>query len=445
MYDNTDSLTSYLRQIGDLEPLSTLEQQRLCKDIEKATSALRIHSYRFGFVATEHLHLLDACINSGNAPADYFLPSSLKPSSAKDFSMLPALVNYRKNIESKFAVLNQLFHAGQSCDGAKNELVSALSEFTINTSTLWEYLDVVENYVRIVQADFGTQKHWKFHLPSTETNQLKLLRDKFLMRNEELEDEINTLFVYREELQKLRIQMVETNLRLVISIAQKYRNRHIPFNDLIQEGNLGLLRALDRFDFNLGYKFSTYASWWIKHNISQIITEQSRVIRLPAHMVQSIRNIHMAEQRFIQLHGQEPTNQDIADMLELPVARVSAIRKMACQTISLQAPAKNDDNGTLLEDLLADTTSSNAPAQEYAREILYERLHAMLRTLPEREQQIIIMRFGFFGQKCMPLADISRRFNLTRERVRQLEIKILESLRTPEKMKFIDNCYHPES
>ena len=271
-----------------------------------------------------------------------------------------------------------------------------------------------------------------------------LLEERFLMTLPELTEAIRKLLETHETLQQFRQKMIEANLRLVISIAQKYRNRGLPFNDLIQEGNLGLLRALEKFDFRLGNKCSTYASWWIKHNISRSIAEQSRVIRIPAHMVHAINSMTWAEQRFIQTNGREPEVEELAAILEMPVARISAIRKMACQTISLQAPISSSEDGAMLEDLIADDNSTSNPVLDFARKMLYEKLYEMLRTLPERDQQIIIMRFGLFGQSCLPLVEISKRFNLTRERIRQIEAKIIENLRSPAKLKYLDGCRQTE-
>jgi RNA polymerase primary sigma factor len=235
--------------------------------------------------------------------------------------------------------------------------------------------------------------------------------------------------------------MAETNLRLVISIANKYRECNVPLNDIIQEGNLGLMVAVQRFDFNLGNRFSTYAGWWIKHYILRAISEQSRVVRLPLHMIQAIQNMNRAEQRFIQNEGREPENSELAELLELPVARVSAMRKMASQSISLQAPLNSDEDGSSLEDLIAPEEKSE-PWRNYARKLLYDKLYEMLNTLPERERQIIIYRFGLLGEPVLPLNEISSRLKLSRERVRQLENKVMAQLRTKEYLRFIDGLSH---
>ena len=443
--DFADPLASYLRQIGKLPPLPPEQQQALGDQIDLVTRKLRSQTHLFGFVALEHLRLLDECINSNSDPADYFLPSSLKKEDISTGELLKQLTEWRQELKNRHAELAAAFRAGRSdYPERRKALTDTLAKFDVSGDQLSEYFQIVIDYTRLVAPGIGYSQHMVFNPGPVDDQRRRLLEERFLMSYSELTGHIRTLIEIHEELQELRQKMIEANLRLVISIAQKYRNRGLPFNDLIQEGNLGLLRALEKFDFRLGNKFSTYASWWIKHNISRSIAEQSRVIRIPAHMVHAINSMTWAEQRFIQTHGREPEIEELAAILEMPVARVSAIRKMACQTISLQAPIANGEDGSMLEDLIADDSTAN-PVRDFARKILYEKIYEMLRTLPERDQQIIIMRFGLFGQTCLPLVEISKRFNLTRERIRQLEAKIIENLRSPAKLKYLDGVVQTDS
>ena len=442
--DFPDSLAWYLQQIGNPPPLPPEEQEKLGNEIDAVTRELRYQVHNFGFVAQEHLRLLDECLRTNSDPADYFLPSSLRREEISGGELLAQLSLWRNELKARHQALSAAFKAGKAYDAERKALVEALRKFDISGDQLDEFFQVVVDYARLIQPGIGFNQQFRFEPGEVDERRRQLLEDRFLMRYPELVVEIRKLLEIHERLEVLRQKMIEANLRLVISIAQKYRNRGLPFNDLIQEGNLGLLRALEKFDFRLGNKFSTYASWWIKHNISRSIAEQSRVIRIPAHMVHAINSMTWAEQRFIQAHGREPEIEELAALLEMPVARVSAIRKMACQTISLQAPIANSDDGAMLEDLIADDSTGN-PVREFARGLLYEKLYEMLRTLPERDQQIIILRFGLFGQPSLPLVDISHRFNLTRERIRQLESKIIENLRSPAMLKYLDGCVQTDS
>ena len=205
---------------------------------------------------------------------------------------------------------------------------------------------------------------------------------------------------------------------------------------MIQEGNLGLIRAIDKFDHKLGHKFSTYATWWIKQAVSRTITSQSRVIRLPAHMIATIVRINRAEQDFLQRNGRMPTDMELAAQLEMSRERISAIKKMTCQTISLQAPVSDENDRNLLENLLCDPDTTD-PARQMTSKLLLENLKDAIDRLPEREQQIIRMRYGLDSQPPKTLLEVSKFFNLTRERIRQIEMRAIRHLRNPN----LETCY----
>ena len=437
---DSDALNSYLRQLGCMDVPDAHEQMQLCRRYEEATTCLRQAVCRFGFSAREIIfHLEKAFAGEGDLD-ELLLPSSFENGKIP----LPAFfTSWHREISEKITELDKRFNSGENCSICRSELSELLQKYSIQSGVAEEFLNIICGYIRMIvpEFDWGSSPELLKNI-TADPGQLEFVSGKLLIFPEELVTELSALNQAAKIHSEYRNRMVEANLRLVVSIAQKFRNRGVAFNDLIQEGNLGLMRALERFDFKLGYKFSTYASWWIRHNVFRIIAEQSRVIRLPMHMIKLIQDIRRSEQNFLQLHGREPENHELAKMMELPEARISAVRKMAMQTISLQTLVGNEDDGTVLEELIADE-SVYEPTRELAKRILYDRFREMLSTLPEREQQIIIMRFGLFGNKVQPLDEISRRLHLTRERVRQLEIKILATLRSPEKLKYIDGCIHP--
>jgi len=438
---DSGSLNSYLRQLGNYEMLSPEAQSALNRDFESAVSKLHSLVCRYGFAAREVIMQIDRSCAGEADLSELFFPSGFQN------NKIPApsfFISWKETLSQSLARLASAVESGQPAGALRDELVRQMEKYSIQSGVVEEFLNIISGYIRMLDPGFD----WEKRLPSPEKlnsadpDKIALVTEKFLMSMTELSGELTELCVSAREYSRLRNKMVEAHLRLVVSIARKLRNRGAAFGDLIQEGNLGLLRALERFDFKLGYRFSTYASWWIRHNVFRIIAEQSRVIRLPMHMIKLIQDIHRQEQNFLQLYGREPENSELAKIMELPEARISAVRKMAMQTISLQSQIGNDEDGTVLEELIADE-SAYEPARELARRILYDRFREMLFSLPEREQQIIIMRFGLFGNKVQPLDEISRQLHLTRERVRQLEIKILATLRSPEKLKFIDGCIHP--
>ncbi len=440
---DSDALSIYMRQMAASQTLSLEEERSYAMSYDNIMMEFREKLYTVGYVAVEHLRAVGN-IEIDNIENNFIIrhDDAASGGMSSPEGILLDLRKWGRKIENLHSILRSGFQgkgAQDELQAIRLKLSKTLSRHLLKHEYLAEWYDVGLSYLKevgIKSLDQGSAGE-----KNTISEERKdFIRKKLLMEIQEFRDLMCELQSIRSKADNVRAKILQGNLRLVISVAKRFQFRGLPLNDLIQEGNLGLMKAVDRFDYRRNHKFSTYATWWIKQTISRAIADQARVIRIPVHMIATLNQIFQAEQRLLQKQGREPECNELAAELEMPVERVRAMKKMAQQPVSLQAPVVAGSS-SLIEDMLL-SPDGDDPVKDAAYSLLKEKVDEVFTTLTEREQQVLRLRYGLRGESPRTLEQLGNYFQLTRERVRQIEIRALEKLRDPDRRKYLDGYFN---